>query len=207
MTRPHALARARGEQLKDPPTLNESLVEQAQAGSQAALEELMKQCQTPVRAFLSRFVRCPNSLDDLVQETLLTTTHKLPSFRAQSRFSTWVFGIARNKALHFLRQEKQRQKREGQTLEAALSDRRLLVLEKLDADRAEIEQRALKDCLEALPEPSAKLIRAYYFENQSSQDLAANSQRSSSSMRMKILRIRQILKACIHGKTKGELEL
>ena len=62
-----------------------------------AFGELVRRYQSPVRAFLARMTRGDAHLaDDLAQESFLKAWKKLATFRGDSRFSTWLFGIAFN---------------------------------------------------------------------------------------------------------------
>ena len=64
---------------------------------QNAFSELVRRHQSPVRAFLAKMTRGDAHLaDDLAQETFLKAWRKLNTFRGDSRFSTWLFGIAYN---------------------------------------------------------------------------------------------------------------
>jgi len=75
---------------------------------QNAFGELVRRYQSPVRAFLSRMTRGDSHLaDDLAQETFLKAWQKLQSFRGDSRFSTWLFGIAFNEFRGAARQRKE----------------------------------------------------------------------------------------------------
>ncbi|QMT30531.1 sigma-70 family RNA polymerase sigma factor [Alysiella filiformis] len=61
-----------------------------------------------LRQHLLRFAKIqlpdsPDSIEDLVQETLLAAHAKQDSFQAQAQFETWVFGIFKNKIKDFLR--------------------------------------------------------------------------------------------------------
>jgi len=64
---------------------------------QNAFGELVRRNQSPVRGFLIKMTNGDiHRADDLAQETFLKAWKKLGSFRAESKFSTWVFGIAYN---------------------------------------------------------------------------------------------------------------
>lgn len=64
---------------------------------QNAFGELVRRYQSPVRAFLARMTRGDLHLaDDMAQETFLKAWQKMKTFRGESRFSTWLFGIAYN---------------------------------------------------------------------------------------------------------------
>ena len=64
---------------------------------QNAFGELVRRHQSPVRGFLQKMSRGDAHLaDDLAQETFLRAWQKLGTFRSESKFSTWLFGIAHN---------------------------------------------------------------------------------------------------------------
>lgn len=62
-----------------------------------AFGELVRRYQSPVRGFLVKLTRGDFHLaDDLAQETFLRGWRRLSTFRGDSRFETWLFGIAYN---------------------------------------------------------------------------------------------------------------
>ena len=68
-----------------------------ESGDPNAFAELVRRYQSPVRAFLRRMTRGDAALaDDLAQETFIRAWRKLETYRNESRFSTWLFGIAVN---------------------------------------------------------------------------------------------------------------
>ena len=75
----------------------------AAAGDQAAFERLVREHQVPVWRFLCHFLGDPALADDITQETFLRAYRNLAGFAHQSRFSTWLFQIARNAGIDALR--------------------------------------------------------------------------------------------------------
>jgi RNA polymerase sigma-70 factor (ECF subfamily) len=65
----------------------------ARGGDEAALEALILRFERPIRVLGMRMVG-PDQAEDLAQETFFRMIEGLPKFRAESRFSTWLFGIA-----------------------------------------------------------------------------------------------------------------
>ncbi len=55
-----------------------------------------------------RFVNSHEDADDLLQEIFLKVWAALPSFRGESQLFTWVWRIATNQTLNYLRKEKVR---------------------------------------------------------------------------------------------------
>ncbi len=78
-------------------------MEQLQAGHDAALNDLMERHASPVFHFLCRMVGNEDDANDLAQETFVRVFKSAKSFRAEQRFSTWLFTIAANLARNHFR--------------------------------------------------------------------------------------------------------
>lgn len=79
------------------------LVSLAQQGGRKAFSKLMKQHMNKVLALTYRMTGDRNTALDLTQETFLTAWEKLSGFRGESSFSSWLFRIASNKSINFLK--------------------------------------------------------------------------------------------------------
>jgi RNA polymerase sigma-70 factor, ECF subfamily len=90
-----------------------AVVARAQAGDADALEILFASWRKPLFAFVYRMVTRREDAEDLTQEVFLRCLRGLASFRGESQFRTWLFGIATHVCLDYLR-EKQRWRVEAQ---------------------------------------------------------------------------------------------
>ena len=79
--------------------LEKELVLLAQQGDRKSLEDLIKRSQPWIFNLVLRMVPDFHEAEDLSQEILLKTILKLPTFRAESRFNTWLYRIAVNHVL------------------------------------------------------------------------------------------------------------
>jgi RNA polymerase sigma-70 factor (ECF subfamily) len=84
------------------------LVRAAAAGDVDAFEALMRGYEEPVWRFLRAMVRDPVLAEDLAQETFLRVYRRLPTFAFRSKFSTWLFQVARHVAVDALRSRERR---------------------------------------------------------------------------------------------------
>ena len=75
----------------------------AAAGDLRAFEDLVRAYQAHVWRFLRHFLGDDAQAEDVTQETFLRVYQKLGTFRYQSKFSTWVFQVARNAGIDALR--------------------------------------------------------------------------------------------------------
>ncbi len=70
-----------------------------------------------------RMVGDRNEAEDLAQETFIAAFKALPTFRGESRFSTWLYRIAVNKCRDWLRTNRQMQRIHDIDAEDMLNDR------------------------------------------------------------------------------------
>ena len=85
-----------------------STITAAAAGDTAAFVELVQLYQLPVWRFLTRLLNDPTLAEDITQDTFVRVHRGLAGFTGRSRFSTWVFGIARNAGLDTIRRQQRR---------------------------------------------------------------------------------------------------
>jgi len=77
------------------------LVQQAQSGDAAALEEVVQAVQDDVFDLSVRMLGDAADARDAAQEVLVRVVTKLGTFRGASRFRTWVYRVAANSLLSF----------------------------------------------------------------------------------------------------------
>jgi RNA polymerase sigma-70 factor (ECF subfamily) len=82
---------------------DQSLVEQLQAGADAAFEELMRRYKRPVLNFAYRMLGNADDADDVAQEVFVRVYQNIAAYRPRTKFSTWLFALARNAAIDRLR--------------------------------------------------------------------------------------------------------
>lgn len=85
-----------------------ALVRAAAAGDLAAFEQLVRTYQQHVWRFLRRLLGDGAAAEDVAQETFLRVFRHLPTYSFESKFSTWVFQIARNAGIDEVRSRERR---------------------------------------------------------------------------------------------------
>ena len=88
-----------GEDMND----DEELLRRCARGDAAAYRELVERVEKPLVNFILRFVGERNVAEDLFQETFVRVVKTLGSFRPEASLSTWIFTIARNLSLDWLK--------------------------------------------------------------------------------------------------------
>ena len=83
---------------------DDALLAACAAGDSAALAALFDRHHRGVQRFLARVYRLdPVDLEDILQVVFLEVFQKAGRFKAQSSVSSWIMGIALNKARHHIR--------------------------------------------------------------------------------------------------------
>ena len=125
-----------------------------------------------------------DDLNDLFQETVLNLWKSFPRYRGDSTDSTWVYGIAMNTRITFLRQSSARPQTVPMTAQVA----------DLEADSETTEQlRELYKLINQLGKLERALI-LLWLEERSYQEMADILGISKANVAVKLTRIREKLK-------------
>jgi RNA polymerase sigma-70 factor (ECF subfamily) len=99
----NAIAPARGTAPASSVDVGNDLMLALQCGDRAALDKLFSLYNSKLFSFIFRIVGDASTAEDIVQETWLTLYERRSSYQPTYKFSTWLFTIARRKALSELR--------------------------------------------------------------------------------------------------------
>jgi RNA polymerase sigma-70 factor, ECF subfamily len=82
-------------------------VAQARTGSPAAWDALFRRYQLPLYVYIFELTRAEQPSLDLVQETFIAAVKHVGSLRDDTKFGSWLFGIAHQKVIQFWRKRKE----------------------------------------------------------------------------------------------------
>jgi RNA polymerase sigma-70 factor (ECF subfamily) len=85
------------------------LVDRARGGDLKAYDELVRRYQERIYATVYHMTSNHEDANDLAQESFVKAFQALKSFKGGSSFYTWLYRIAVNKTINFLKQRKNRQ--------------------------------------------------------------------------------------------------
>jgi len=85
------------------------LVDRARHGDLKAYDELVRRYQERIYATIYHMTSNHEDANDLAQESFVKAFQALKSFKGGSSFYTWLYRIAVNKTINFLKQRKNRQ--------------------------------------------------------------------------------------------------
>ena len=84
------------------------LVQRARRGDLEAYDELVQRYQERIYATVYHMTSNHEDANDLAQESFIKAFQALKSFKGGSSFYTWLYRIAVNKTINFLKQRKNR---------------------------------------------------------------------------------------------------
>ena len=84
------------------------LVERARQGDLSGYDQLVRRYQERVYATVYHMTSNHEDANDLTQESFIKAYRALRSFKGDSSFYTWIYRIAINKTINFLKQRKNR---------------------------------------------------------------------------------------------------
>lgn len=94
------------ENLSEKAKYDYALVEAAKAGSQAAYGELMERYRESIYFMMFKMVRNADDADDLTIEAFGKAFSRLDQYSPSFAFSTWLFKIASNNCIDFMRKKR-----------------------------------------------------------------------------------------------------
>jgi RNA polymerase sigma factor (sigma-70 family) len=88
--------------------VDSQLVERARSGDLPAYDQLVRRYQERVYATVYHMTSNHEDANDLTQDSFIKAYRALRSFKGDSSFYTWIYRIAINKTINFLKQRKNR---------------------------------------------------------------------------------------------------
>lgn len=82
------------------------LINKALRGDQAAYQRLVNKYKPTITYVLYRIVQDKDDVEDIVQEVFINTFRALKSFKKEYSFFSWIYKIALNKGIDYLRKKK-----------------------------------------------------------------------------------------------------
>jgi len=88
-----------------------ALIRRATGGDPGALRALLETVAPAVQQWAMAVCRNQADAEDLTQDVLVLMIRKLPAFRGESRFLTWLYAVTRNQALDTLRRRERQERK------------------------------------------------------------------------------------------------
>ena len=95
-----------GHRLTDRGKIDFQLVQAARSGKQLAYADLMDRYRDSIYYMMLKMVKNPDDADDLTIEAFGKAFNRLPQYSPSFAFSTWLFKIASNNCIDFIRKKR-----------------------------------------------------------------------------------------------------
>jgi RNA polymerase sigma-70 factor (ECF subfamily) len=180
------------------------LVDRALAGDESAFQGLMEKYKNALYHHIRRMVRDRMEIDDLVQETFIKAFSALDSYSTQYAFSTWLYKIATNHTIDYLRKrkiptysiDKPIQTKEGE-MEYELPD----TTYRPDRHIVEDQRRNLiQEAIDALPPKYYRVIVMRHQQEKSYEEIAKELDLPLGTVKAHIFRARELLNKYLRDK-------
>jgi RNA polymerase sigma-70 factor (ECF subfamily) len=101
-----APSRTKDQRRRDSRAEDFRLIEEALRGDDRAYKKLMAKYHDAIHNFISRMVHDREQVEDLTQEAFIKAFSSLRNFNEEFAFSTWLYKIATNNCIDYIRKKK-----------------------------------------------------------------------------------------------------
>lgn len=172
------------------------LVATAARGADGCFEELVRRYQRPISAYVYRMVGNYESALDLTQEIFIKVYSSLRRYRAEFKFSTWIYKIAHNSAIDHLRRNATREQslligHEGVQFELPLECGRLSPEQ--ESERKE-RRGEIESVVRALPASYRELVILRHSQDLSYEEIVDVTGLPLGTVKNRLFRAREMMR-------------
>lgn len=174
------------------------LVAAAKRGDNKAFEALLRKYRKSVYYMLLKMIKNPDDAEDLTQEAFAKAFNSIEKFDATFAFSTWLFRIATNNCIDFIRKKRVQtvsidqpmEGDDGSNIHFDVKD------DNLDPNQSMLKKQRkkyLNMAIERLPEKYRTLVELRYFKEYSYEEVAQELQIPLGTVKAQLFRARELL--------------
>lgn len=186
------------------PKSDYELVDEAIKGDQNAFTQLSNRYRSQIYSLLLKMVRNKEEAEDLAQEAFLKAFNAISTFNKEYAFSTWLYKIAINNCIDFLRKKKFKTKSIDRPIETKSGE----IKYDLPDSSYNPERRILRKemsamiqhAIKALPEKYKTVIVLRHIQSKSYEEIAAILDVPLGTVKARIFRAREMLKRSLKSK-------
>ncbi len=198
-----------GEHLSDKAQHDLSLVRAAIDGKQSAYAELMDRYRESIYYMMLKMVKNQDDADDLTIEAFGKAFNRLEQYSPSFAFSTWLFKIASNNCIDFIRKKriKVTSMDTGRTTDdgdVIFFDAKATTLNPEETIIQSQKVKLMRDLVGKLKPRYKELIEKRYFEELSYEEIAEELNLPLGTVKAQLFRAREFLANMIE-KTKGTI--
>ena len=172
-------------------------IKAALKGDQVAYRVIMKKYHDQVYNLLYRMVHTKDEVEDLTQEAFIKAFNSLQNFNEEFAFSTWLYKIATNNCIDYIRKRKLKTFSIDKPISSKDGEYSFEIPDSTFVpDRSMIENqrsRVIQDAVNSLPEKYRTVILMRHTEDKDYQEIADELQLPLGTVKAHIFRAREIL--------------
>lgn len=165
---------------------------------QKAYAELMDRYREPIYFMLLKMVNNKDDADDLTIEAFGKAFRRMHQYTPQFAFSTWLFKIATNNAIDFIRKKRIKavsidqgfSTEDGDTIEISVKD---VVLDPAEAMQKEERIKKMREIVDKLKPRYRKLVEMRYFDELAYEEIAEELNLPLGTVKAQLFRAREFL--------------
>ncbi len=160
-------------------------------GDDTGLTEMVERYGANLIFFIHRYVKNVDIAEDLMQETFCDLIFYKNRYKGKSSFKTYLFSIARNKAVDHIKREMRFSHKPVEDVQKNLEDEKKLesmVIQKM-------ENKNLYHAMEQLNEDYRNVLYLFYFENLSYEEIGKVLKKTARQIKNLSYRAKQSLRA------------
>jgi RNA polymerase sigma-70 factor (ECF subfamily) len=174
------------------------LVEKARKGDQLAYAELLGRYRDAIYFMLLKMVNSPVDAEDLTIEAFGKAFKNIDQYTPNFAFSTWLFKIATNNCIDFIRKKRTSHVSLDQTVdgEDTLSPSSLIQSDSLDPESSMINKQKIKhmrNVVSRLKPRYRNLVELRYFKEYSYEEIAEELDIPIGTVKAQLFRARELL--------------
>lgn len=157
-------------------TLIDQLVKKAQLGNREAFSEIVRLLMNKTIALTYKLTGSKEAALDLAQDSFLAAWINIGSFKGESKFESWIYRIASNKALNFLKREK-RYVENNSNIEILSEDN-----PELDYHKKKLKKNIL-DFMMSLPSEQRLVFELHFYKQMTFEETAKVTEKSEGTVK------------------------
>jgi RNA polymerase sigma factor (sigma-70 family) len=192
-----------GETSSDPPEFDErAAVKRAREGDEAAYADLIRNYQQRIYATVYNMTSNHEDAADLTQEAFVKAWQALGKFKGDSSFYTWIYRIAVNRTLNFLKSRKNKRHMSLNDLDSGVERNPDLVAlishrtPRRDLNLVEL-QKKLNESLQRLSEAHRTVVVLHDIQGVPHEEIAAILKCNTGTVRTRLFYARQQLQGML----------
>lgn len=159
---------------------------------------LLDRYSRPLYSLIVQIVGCPEDAEELLQDVFLKAFRNLSGYKAECRFSTWLYRIAYNTAISATRKKK------PEFLYIEENTINNVPDEKADGVISSVRDEEQIECLckaiEQLTAEEKALITLFYYEGKSMEEIGEVLKITISNVKIRLHRTRKKIYVLMNGK-------